>query len=288
MPRARAEMHRVVTILPKRALYRVNLALYAAYGGDFDTAEREAQMADELGSPLGPLALAFAQLGRGQPSQAAGNYQRLAKLPGLGPSRAAAGLADLAVYEGRFSDAVKILQEAAAADVRAMNPRKRGRKVRGGGACRAASGPDGRGKRRRGRSPAIQRCVEDSISCRATLCRDRAAGSRAIARRDAGPRGASGTAGIGKSHRGESCPEQWRCTAGSQTPDGEHCDSRYIDRQVRSRTGESRGPPAAAGRLRVRPLHQAAGRGPFALPGRGAHIRIFPASLYTRAGFAKN
>ena len=84
MPRARAEMHRVVTILPKRALYRVNLALYAAYGGDFDTAEREAQMADELGSPLGPLALAFAQLGRGQPSQAAGNYQRLAKLPGLG------------------------------------------------------------------------------------------------------------------------------------------------------------------------------------------------------------
>ena len=122
MPRARAEMHRVVTTLPKRALYRVNLALYAAYGGDFETAEREAQMADELGSPLGPLALAFAQLGRGQPSQAAGNYQRLAKLPGLGPSRAAAGLADLAVYEGRFSDAVKILQEAAAADVRAMNP----------------------------------------------------------------------------------------------------------------------------------------------------------------------
>ena len=73
----------------------------------------------------GHLALAFAQLGRGQPSQAAGNYQRLAKLPGLGPSRAAAGLADLAVYEGRFSDAVKILQEAAAADVRAMNPEAR-------------------------------------------------------------------------------------------------------------------------------------------------------------------
>ena len=34
---------------------------------------------------VGPLALAFAQLGRGQPSQAAGNYQRLAKLPGSAP-----------------------------------------------------------------------------------------------------------------------------------------------------------------------------------------------------------
>ena len=48
----------------------------------------------------------------------------------------------------------------------------------------------------------------------------RAAGSRAIARRDAGPRAASRAAGIAQNHRGESCPEQWRCTAGNQTPDG--------------------------------------------------------------------
>ena len=38
MPRALDEMRQVVKILPKRALYRVNLALYAAYSGDAQTA----------------------------------------------------------------------------------------------------------------------------------------------------------------------------------------------------------------------------------------------------------
>jgi tetratricopeptide (TPR) repeat protein len=121
MPRALAEMRRVVTILPKRALYHLNVALYAAYGGDFQTAEPEARTAEEMGSPLGPVAIAFAQLGRGQVAQAVESYQRLAMAGGLGPSRAASGLGDLAVYEGRFSDAVRILEAGAAADVRAMN-----------------------------------------------------------------------------------------------------------------------------------------------------------------------
>ena len=109
VPLALEEMRRVVAILPKRALYRVNLALYAAYGSDFQTAEQEARTAEELGSRWGVFALALAQLGQGQVRQAADTYDRLGKLDELGVSQAASGLGDLAIYEGRFADAVRIL-----------------------------------------------------------------------------------------------------------------------------------------------------------------------------------
>jgi tetratricopeptide (TPR) repeat protein/tRNA A-37 threonylcarbamoyl transferase component Bud32 len=121
LPGAREQMQQVVKILPQRALYRLNLALYAAYSSDFATAETEARMAEELGSPLGPLAMGFAQLGRGQLAPATASYQRLAKLEGLGLSRAVSALGDLAVYEGRFSEGVRILQQGAAADLKDMN-----------------------------------------------------------------------------------------------------------------------------------------------------------------------
>jgi len=120
MPRALEEMRRVVGILPNRALYRLNLALYAAYAGDFQAAEREARTAQELGSPLGFLALAFAHLGQGQLPQATESYQKereSGKVNTLYASYAASGLGDLALYEGRFSDAVRILSEGAAADL---------------------------------------------------------------------------------------------------------------------------------------------------------------------------
>ena len=122
MPKALDEMRRAVRILPKRALYRLNLALYAAYAGDFQTGEREARTAQELGSPLGLLPLAFAQLGRGQLPQASETYQTLGKVNAQGASYAASGLGDLAVYEGRFSDAARILEAGATADVRSKDP----------------------------------------------------------------------------------------------------------------------------------------------------------------------
>ena len=122
MPRALDEMRRAVTILPRRALYRFNLAVYAAYASDFETAELEARMAEKLGSPLALVALAFAQLGRGQLSQASESYRQLAKINLQGASYAASGLADLAVYEGRFSDAVRILEQGAAANLTSKDP----------------------------------------------------------------------------------------------------------------------------------------------------------------------
>ena len=48
--------------------------------------------------------------------------RRWSTMGAFGASFAAAGLGDLALYEGRFSDAVKIFEQSAAAAVTAKNP----------------------------------------------------------------------------------------------------------------------------------------------------------------------
>ena len=124
MPKALSEMRRALEILPKRAVYHVNLALYASYGGDFQTGEQEAHVAQELASPLTMLPLAFAQTAQERLADAAESYRNLGKVESLGPAAAsweASGLADLAIYEGRFSEAVKLLESGAAADLTAKN-----------------------------------------------------------------------------------------------------------------------------------------------------------------------
>ena len=113
-------MRQVVQILPKRAMYRENLALYAAYSGNFQTAEEEAR-AIENPRQYALLALAFAQLGQGQVPQAAATYEAIGKLDQPGPSYRASGLGDIALYEGRFADAARIFAEGAAADVTAKD-----------------------------------------------------------------------------------------------------------------------------------------------------------------------
>ncbi len=114
--RALGEMREAVRILPKRALYRINLALYANYSGDFQTGEREARAISEPGV-FGLLALAHAQLGQGQIDQATDTYKAIAKLGSQGASIAASGLGDLALYRGRLSDAAEIFTRGAAADL---------------------------------------------------------------------------------------------------------------------------------------------------------------------------
>jgi eukaryotic-like serine/threonine-protein kinase len=77
----------------------------------------------------GPITLAFAQLGLGQLAQAAESYQRLAKVSNLGASVATSGLADLALYEGRFVDAAGILEKGAATDLAAKAPDRAAEKL---------------------------------------------------------------------------------------------------------------------------------------------------------------
>jgi tetratricopeptide (TPR) repeat protein len=109
------EMQRVVALLPNRATFRDNLALYSNYLGDFRTAEQEAR---KVPGPdvYATLALAFAQLGQNQRAEAMQTYQKLASMGGQGASFAAVGLGDFAIVEGRYTDAVKILRDGAAAD----------------------------------------------------------------------------------------------------------------------------------------------------------------------------
>jgi serine/threonine protein kinase/tetratricopeptide (TPR) repeat protein len=122
--RAVEEEREVIKILPKRPLYHINLALHAAYAGDFETAESEARVAQTLGGAVGLQPLALAQLGKGNLTQTAETYQAMGKSEELGESYMASGLGDLAIFEGRFSDAIRILQAGAAADVAAKESDK--------------------------------------------------------------------------------------------------------------------------------------------------------------------
>jgi len=115
LPRALEEEVRAIGILPNRALYRVNVALYAAYASDFATAQREALRAKEL-TPIGNIPLAFAQLGSGQLEEARQTYTAFAAAGGMGRSLSGSGLADLAIYQGRYSEAVQMLEKAAEVD----------------------------------------------------------------------------------------------------------------------------------------------------------------------------
>jgi tetratricopeptide (TPR) repeat protein len=100
------------------------VSLYASYSGDFQTGEREARALLELDPSYagGFTALAWAQLGQGQHAQAGESYKSLEKFGKAGASDAVSGLADLAVYEGRFKDAVQILEKGAADELASKYP----------------------------------------------------------------------------------------------------------------------------------------------------------------------
>ena len=115
------EMRSVVQILPQQTMLRTNLALFLSYSGDFAEGEKEIRSMQEP-SDRAVAALAFSQTGQGLIREAGNSYQKLSTMGPWGAAFAAAGLADLAVYEGRFSDAVRLLEEGAAADLAAKNP----------------------------------------------------------------------------------------------------------------------------------------------------------------------
>jgi len=101
-----------------------------AFAGDFAASEKEARTALSMSpsTAQGQLALAEAQLGQGQLDNAAATYHELEKSGPLGASTAAAGLADLAAYQGKYADAARILGEAASADVAAKRTDNAARK----------------------------------------------------------------------------------------------------------------------------------------------------------------
>lgn len=120
-PKAVDAVRHAADILPKRALYHANIALYSAYAGDAQSAAKEAGVTLQLlpNFPFAFEAQAFADLLQDDANRAAGAYQKIVPVK---PSLAAAGTADLAIYSGRYSQAAKLLGKAASDDLTANSP----------------------------------------------------------------------------------------------------------------------------------------------------------------------
>ena len=116
--KATEEARKAVEIYKGNVNRRVNLTLYAMYAGDFETA---VQQADEIikeapGRHQTYLPLAMAAIIRGDFAAAQQAYERMAQTGPQGASLAATGLADLAMYRGRYAEAETILTAGIAAD----------------------------------------------------------------------------------------------------------------------------------------------------------------------------
>ena len=252
------QMREVVKILPNRPLYRENLALYSAYSGDFQGAETEAR---ELQHPswLGVLALAFAQLGQGQFPQAVETYGQLGKIDAQGASYMASGLGDLALYEGRFSDAIEILEPAAAKDVAEKDSDRAAAKFAALAYARLLRQQNSAGHHGVGHRAGEQPDHEDQVPGRARLRRDRPDGESSDARRGSRVRTPGRAAGVRQDHRRHDGSQEWSRAAGDQAADGGQHAARHLDRPVRARAGLSRSRRVCAGGFRVRSVYQTPG-----------------------------
>ena len=107
-----------VTLYPKNPRSRQNYALYAMYAGDLKTAETEAGTVLEQSKAQykAYLPLAAVAFSKSDSAAMADVYERMRGSGAAGASLAALGLADLAMYEGRWSDAEKLLDAGIAAD----------------------------------------------------------------------------------------------------------------------------------------------------------------------------
>ena len=123
MNKALEEQARGLEVNPHSVLQRSNLSMYALYAGDFDTAAKEAKTILSENSKFDQAlrTLALAELGRGHNEEATQDYVKLQGVSAYGASIAASGLADLALYEGRLSDAKSILERAIAGDLAAKD-----------------------------------------------------------------------------------------------------------------------------------------------------------------------
>ncbi|HKV82058.1 MAG TPA: protein kinase [Candidatus Sulfotelmatobacter sp.] len=115
---------KVVALYPDNVLYLNNYGLFAMYAGDFDTAIKESQRLLELnpGFEKAYVCMGISQLARGDETAAAETYRKLAPLSAWGASASAAGLADIALYQGRPDEALSILEQAVRADLAAKDP----------------------------------------------------------------------------------------------------------------------------------------------------------------------
>ena len=120
---ALAQQRKAIAIFPRNVVRRNNLALYAMYAGQFDTAIAGSDEVLKLNPSFVKafVVRALSEVALGRPAEAVKTYEKLKGLPAAGAAFGSAGLADLALYQGRIADALTTLDEGIAADTAAKN-----------------------------------------------------------------------------------------------------------------------------------------------------------------------
>ncbi len=118
IPRAIEEVRKLLAIYPKQWDMHYNYAMYSMYAGDFDTAIAEGSQVikEEPSFHLAFLPVALSNLARGNFDVASKTYDDLEKASAAGAALARLGRTDLEMYRGRYSAALKLLQQAVPLD----------------------------------------------------------------------------------------------------------------------------------------------------------------------------
>ena len=118
LPQALEQGRKASAIQPRNIGRRTNVALYAMYAGQYETAIADANAALELNPSAlkALLARALAELALGKTDESAKTYSQLSQVSADGASYAFAGAADIAMVEGRYDDAMALLEKGMAAD----------------------------------------------------------------------------------------------------------------------------------------------------------------------------
>jgi serine/threonine protein kinase/tetratricopeptide (TPR) repeat protein len=114
------EIRQASKMLPNHVGVKTNLALMSALSGDFEGAEQQLTSLPEVTPPAVQF-LAYSQIARANVAGASDSYKRLGTMGPTYASTAASGLGDIALYQGQFSEAVRILEKGAADDLAAKN-----------------------------------------------------------------------------------------------------------------------------------------------------------------------
>ncbi len=115
---------RAADLYPSHVGRRNNVALYAMYAGQFEVAIAESDAARKLNNAFlkAYVARGLSELGLGRTAEAIKTFEALRQQTSVGAeSYALAGLADVALYEGRTADAIRDLKDGIAADEAAKN-----------------------------------------------------------------------------------------------------------------------------------------------------------------------
>jgi tetratricopeptide (TPR) repeat protein/predicted Ser/Thr protein kinase len=119
MPMALAEARRSMEYSGKSLVERNNLAIASMYAGDFAGAEKEARtVMEQQPTYVSPYStMAEAQIGQNRVADARQTYDKLAAVSPRGASMSKLGLADVALYEGRFEEAIPLLESGIQMDL---------------------------------------------------------------------------------------------------------------------------------------------------------------------------